>query len=139
MLRFALDGEAAWNAAFDEQRLAALALNNRGACTATACGSYEGGDLAFAGRVALGSRKADGRFAWSASLAYRHVESDAVLDAFNDTDFGLGGTNLRGFVATAGLGLGDGVTASLRWSTADAIAGPPFSVDVGQADLQVRF
>ena len=40
------------------------------------------------------------RWDWNVSLAYKYVESDAVLDALNDPDFHLGGTNAR---ALAGL------------------------------------
>ena len=37
------------------------------------------------------------RWDWNAGINYRYIESDAVVDGFNDSDFGLGGMNLKGF------------------------------------------
>jgi hypothetical protein len=34
---------------------------------------------------------------WRLYLAYKHIEPDAVLDAYNDSDFLFGGTNAKGF------------------------------------------
>ena len=73
------------------------------------------------------------------SLAYRHVESDAVVDAFNDSDFGLGGTNLEGYLVSGALAIGKGVWAGARWLSADNIVGPTFEVDVLQVDFSARF
>ena len=36
--------------------------------------------------------------AWRVSLGYRYLERDAVLDAFTDSDFRLGGTDVQGFI-----------------------------------------
>ena len=72
-------------------------------------------------------------------FTYRYLETDAVLDAFTDSDFGLSGTNLKGFIVGATLGLAEHVTLGARWMSADQVAGPKFAVDVLQADLQAGF
>jgi hypothetical protein len=81
----------------------------------------------------------DTRWSWSASVAYRYLESDATLDAFTDSDFGLGGTNLKGVSANAYLVLAERVTLGVRWFSADEVAGPPYRVDVVQTDVVARF
>jgi len=138
-LRISGDAEYVWNAGFEKSRVAALALNNRGACNATSCGPYEGGGRGYIGRVTFGSKAQDVRWSWSAGATYRRLESDAVVDAFDDADFGLGGTNLEGYTLTATLGLAEGTVLTGRWMSADAIAGPPYRVDVYQLDLTARF
>jgi hypothetical protein len=84
---------------------------------------------------------------WSAWLAYRYVGSDAVLDAFTNSDFGLGGTNNKGFVLGASYALYDNTWLTLRWMSSDVIdpmapgASTPtkLSVDTIQLDLNARF
>ena len=61
------------------------------------------------------------------------------VDAFADSDFGLGGTNLKGYFVGGNVGLGDNVWATLRWMSANGIAGVPYAVDVLQVDLNARF
>jgi hypothetical protein len=79
------------------------------------------------------------QWSWTAGIEYRYLESDAVVDAFTDPDFGLGGTNLQGYIATASLGLVERVTLSLLWSSANSIAGPRFQVDELLIDVMARF
>jgi hypothetical protein len=70
---------------------------------------------------------------------YRSLEGDAVMDAFNDPDFHVGGTNAKGYTIGAKYGLGPGVWVRLRWMSADEIDGPPLSIDVLQLDLNAKF
>jgi hypothetical protein len=74
---------------------------------------------------------------WHAFAIYRRIGRDAVMDAFNDPDFYLGGTNYKGYQ----LGLRYGFTdrAWVRWMSGDAISGPPLSIDVLQFDVNARF
>ncbi|MDI4239613.1 putative porin, partial [Bradyrhizobium sp. Arg237L] len=65
--------------------------------------------------------------------------SDATLDAFADSDFGLGGTNLKGYFLGANVGLSENVWASMRWLSANNIAGSPYAVDVLLVDLNAKF
>ncbi len=76
---------------------------------------------------------------WKAWLNYRYLESDAVIDAFTDSDFHLGGTNAKGWILGAELGLTKNVWLTSRWLTANEISGPPFGIDVFQFDLNAKF
>jgi len=82
---------------------------------------------------------------WQASFAYRYLGSDAVVDAFADSDFGLGGTNLKGYTLGLQYGLDRNAVLGLRWIAAQAIdsfslnPAHRFAVDVLQADVNVRF
>ena len=62
-----------------------------------------------------------------------------MVDAFTDPDFGLGGTNLQGYVLAAGFAVADRVWTTARWLSADEIVGPHYRVDVLLLDLQARF
>jgi Putative porin len=73
------------------------------------------------------------------NAGYKYLESDAVIDAFTDPDFGLGGTNLKGYIPGGSLGLADNVWATVRWMSANNIGGAPYAVDVIQLDLNARF
>ncbi len=136
----ALDAEAVRNLGFSKNRIADLAVNNRSTCdsSGTSC-PFAGGNRGLLARIAIGSPTMSKRWSWSASFAYRYLESDAVVDAFNDADFGLGGTNLKGVTLRAALAVADDVVASVRWLSADAIAGPPYGVDVLQVDVSARY
>jgi polyhydroxyalkanoate synthesis regulator phasin len=76
---------------------------------------------------------------WRAFLFYRYVERDAVLDAFTDSDFHLGGTDAKGYQIGFDLGLSRGTWLRLRYLTANEIDGPPLGIDVWQVDLNGRF
>jgi hypothetical protein len=76
---------------------------------------------------------------WNAQLDYRYVEGDAVVDAFNDSDFHLGGTNAKGWTLETDVGLLKNVWLMLRWMTAQEVSGPPLSIDVLQVDINARF
>ena len=79
------------------------------------------------------------RDTWQAFFAYKHLERDAVLDAFTDSDFHLGGTNAKGWVAGGSYGLMDNVYMKVRYLSADEIVGPPLGIDVVQIDLNTKF
>jgi hypothetical protein len=138
-LKVAVDAEAVWNLGFKASRVGALALNNRARCDTSGCTGFDGGRFGAMARLTLGSPVSGSAGSWSASLAYRHLESDAAVDAFTDPDFGLGGTNLQGYVLSATWGVLDQLSLTVRWMSADAIAGPTYRVDVFNTDLQVRF
>jgi hypothetical protein len=76
---------------------------------------------------------------WRVSAAYKHLERDAVLDAFTDSDFHLGGTDAEGWIMGFEYGLMDKTALNVRWLSADAIDGPPLSVDVLQIDVSAKF
>jgi len=84
---------------------------------------------------------------WQAQFAYRHVGSDAVLDAFTDSDLGLGGTNLRGFTVGFQYGLYRNTTVGVRYMSAQnidttlnsAFPTASYKVNTLQVDFNVRF
>jgi hypothetical protein len=76
---------------------------------------------------------------WQVSVAYRYLEADAVLDAFTDSDFHLGGTNNKGFILGAQYGLSKNTWLSARWLSSNEIRGLPLSVDVFQLYFNAKF
>jgi hypothetical protein len=72
-----------------------------------------------------------------------------VLDAFTSSDFGLGGTNNKGYIVGANVGVARNTWLNARWMSSDQIdsatpaqpsaAKSKFSVDLLQIDLNTRF
>ncbi len=102
-------------------------------------GPWAGGANGFQARVTVGHPTINERWDWNVSAAYKYIESDAVVDAFTDSDFHLGGTNAKGYILGANLGVAHNVWLTGRWLSASEISGPPYSVDVVQVDLNARF
>ncbi len=135
-----LSGEYVKNLAFDARAIDAIAVNNRGANKANgSVGTFDGGDMAWIVGLKVGNADLDKRWDWNVSMNYRHVESDAVVDGFNDSDFGVGGTNLKGYTFGGQLALSSRVAVGLRWMSAGQIAGPPYKNDTLQIDLNGKF
>lgn len=76
---------------------------------------------------------------WQAFAGYRYLERDAVLDAFTDSDFHLGGTNHKGYFIGGSYALFKNTWLSAKWMSSDEISGLPLSIDVFQLDLNARF
>ena len=76
---------------------------------------------------------------WNTFLGYRYVESDSVIDGFTDSDFGGGGTNMRGFTIGGNYALSPSVRLGARWMSASEIAGPTLKSDVLQFDVNAKF
>jgi hypothetical protein len=131
-VRISLIGEVIKNTAFDVNK--SYAINNIGANN-----NYEGGDEAWNLAFIVGNPALESFGDWQASLGYRYVESDAVVDAFADSDFGGGGTNVKGYTVSGTMALSKAVRCSLRWMSADEVAGPPLSSDILQIDLNAKF
>ena len=90
-------------------------------------------------RLDFGWPKVDHFKQWNVFAFYKYVQRDAVLDAYTDSDFHLGGTNAKGWVVGANYGLMKNVWATGRWLSTDVITGPIYSNDVLQLDLNTRF
>jgi hypothetical protein len=75
---------------------------------------------------------------WKASLNYKYLGRDAVVDAFTDSDFSLG-TNAKGWILGAELGLTKNMWLVTRWVSTNEISGPPLAIDLFQVDLNVSF
>jgi hypothetical protein len=76
---------------------------------------------------------------WNVSLAYKYLGADAVMDAFADSDFWLGGTNARGWTLGWQYGLSERFWLTGRWVSTNEIRGVPIAVDRLLLDLNVRF
>ena len=76
---------------------------------------------------------------WRITGAFKHLERDAVLDAFTDSDFHLGGTDAEGWTLQGDYGLMEDTWLTVRWLSSNAIDGPPLSVDILQVDFNTRF
>lgn len=92
----------------------------------------------FAG-ILVGQPRVQRRGDWQLNLGYKHLERDAVVDGYTDSDFHLGGTDAKGWILGATYGVDTGTSMRLRWLTANAIDGPPLAIDVLQLDLNTRF
>lgn len=133
-VRVALLGEVTKNLAFDSSEVGAKAVNNFGNG-----GSYDGGDTAWNIQFQVGKPAMEAFGDWQAGFGYRHVESDAVVDGFTDSDFGGGGTNVQGFTVGGNMALSPAVRLGVRWLSSDEITGPPLSSDILQFDINAKF
>ncbi|NOT10451.1 MAG: hypothetical protein HOP23_01210 [Methylococcaceae bacterium] len=123
-----LSGDFAKNLGFKADDVRRLALENVDEQT-----------IAWQARIDVGWPRVDKAGHWNLFTAYKYVERDAVLDAFTDSDFHLGGTNAKGWFVGGNYGLMNGVWLTGRWLSADVITGPPFGIDVLQVDVNTRF
>ena len=110
----------------------------------------DGKALGYMGRVQVGSPQVARRGDWNVHFSYRYLGSDAVVDAFTNSDFGLGGTNSKGFILGGNYGVARNTWLSARWLSSDLIdsmvpantttrLNTKYSVDVLQLDLNTRF
>jgi Putative porin len=84
---------------------------------------------------------------WQLSLGYRWLGSDAVPDAFVDSDLAGGGTNVRGITLGATYGLARDTQLALRYLSGRSISSPTvqpelkdrYKLDAMQVDMNVRF
>jgi Putative porin len=94
---------------------------------------------AWQARIDFGWPKVDRFGRWNVFALYKYVERDAVLDAYTDSDFHLGGTNAKGWVIGASYGLMKNFWFTGRWLSTDVITGPKYSNDILQLDLNAKF
>lgn len=144
------DGEYVQNLAFNRNsavfnRYASAggsAANNRGPgdpLNRDDLGQFQGGNIGWLVRTTVGHKELKEFGNWNADVGYKYLESDATVDAFTDSDFGLGGTNLKGYFVGGNFALSHNVSTALTWMSANAIGGPPFAVDILQVDLNAKF
>jgi hypothetical protein len=97
------------------------------------------GDLGWQARIDVGSADIAKVGDWRFAAGYKNIETDAVLDIFTDSDFGLGGTDVKGYLLEAELGIYKGTSVGVNWFSTDSIERAPFSVDVLQVNLNAAF
>lgn len=103
-------------------------------------------------RLTVGMPKIIRRHDWQLFAVYRYLGSDAVLDAFSGSDFGigggaigLGGTNLKSTMIGGAYGIDRGVSLMVRWFSADSIDSPlvtqkgRYSTDTLHADVMMTY
>jgi polyhydroxyalkanoate synthesis regulator phasin len=95
--------------------------------------------VGYLAEAAFGSAKTGPAGSWQASLQYRYLQRDAVVDAFADQDFHLGGTDAKGYVVRGDWWFRDRTSLSLRYFSANAIDGPPLGIDVIFVDVNASF
>jgi len=132
-----LSAEVVRNTAFDRQEI--LARTGVNVSDARAYG--------FGLRGTIGAQKVQYAGDWQLSLGYRWLGSDAVPDAFVDSDLGGGGTNVRGVMAGVAYGVARDTQLGLRVLSGRTISSPTVqpglhdksSVFSLQVDLNVSF
>lgn len=135
-----LTGDYVKNLAFDRAKMSARAGET----------IVDGRDSGYLGKVLVGYPVIANPGEWNVSLAYRWLGSDAVLDAFTNSDFGMGGTNNKGYILGGSYGIDKNTWVSARWMSSDQIdsyapklsgssAPTKLSVDLLQLDLNSKF
>jgi hypothetical protein len=138
--QLALTGEFVKNLAFNKTSVAAQAVNNYGSSSSSGTsGAYEGGNMGWTVDFQVGSAVLQKRGDWKANIGYRYLESDAVIDGFNDNDFGGGGTNVKGYILGGKLALSKRVWMGVSWMSTQQIAGPPLKADTFWFDINAKF
>lgn len=133
-VQLSLVAEYAKNLGFDQNTINSVAVNNRGTN-----GAFDGSDTAWYVNFIAGHPALDARGNWQAFAGYRYVGSDAVVDGFNDQDFGGGGTNVEGFTVGFNYSLSKRTRIGAKWYSADQIAGPPLGSDIIMLDFGAKF
>jgi hypothetical protein len=132
----ALIGEAVENTAFDRNAVASIAVNNQ-----DASGNFNGGNMGYNIRLVVGQAALNTFGDWNVAFGYRYIESDAVVDAFNDADFGgpLTGTNLKGYTLEGNFAITKYIWSRLRFYSSNSIAGGTYKNDLIQFDINAHF
>ncbi len=107
--------------------------------TGTALGVFPKETDGYQVSLMVGMPKVVKRHDWQIFGAYKRIEADAVLDAFTDSDFHLGGTDTKGWVVGASYGVDKNTWLSARWFSADEISGPTLATDMLLIDLNAKF
>ncbi len=142
--QISLIGEFVKNRSFDAAAVTAQAVNNFGdditdPKTNITTTPFVGSNTAWLVGLSVGDIALKERWKWNVNFGYRKVGSDALVDGFVDSDFGGGGTNVKGFTFGGNIALSSGVKLGLRWMSASEVAGPVFKNDILQLDLSTKF
>jgi hypothetical protein len=100
---------------------------------------FVGGNTGYDISLSVGHDNLDRLWDWSASVAYKYLESDAVLDSITDPNFHNGGTNAKGYVINGNLGLARNTYLSTTYYAAQQVSGAPYVADVLFVDLNAKF
>lgn len=89
--------------------------------------------------VAVGKKNIAIHGDWRVTAAFKHLERDAVVDAFTDSDFHLGGTDAEGWTLQYDYGLTEQTWLTARWLSSDSIDSAPLGIDTLQVDVSAKF
>ncbi|MFM9913817.1 MAG: putative porin [Methylophilaceae bacterium] len=90
-------------------------------------------------KLTVGMPETTKRNDWQVFAAYKRLEADSVLDGFTDSDFHLGGTDTKGWLAGASYGLDKNTWLTVRYFSANEISGAPLAIDVLLVDFNAKF
>ena len=146
----ALEGQFIDNLAFDRTAIADRAtpntapgpVNNLGSCPKTLpnCSApYQGGNVGYMMKVTAGNLQIHQRWDWNTSLAYRYLQTDATLDAIDDSEFHNGGTNAKGYILWSKLGIAKDTWLGLKYLNATAVSGPQYNSQSVYLDINSSF
>jgi Putative porin len=93
----------------------------------------------YQSELSFGSNLMNHTGAWRAFTGYRYLQRDAVLDAFTDQDYHLGGTDAKGYYIGSDINFTRRTWVRLRYMAFDAIDGPPLAINSWQIDVNARF
>ncbi len=102
-------------------------------------GFVEGKTSGYLFGVRLGTKTIDKLFDWSFSISYRELERDAVVDAFTDSEFHLGGTDAEGYELIGSMGIAKKTWLTLKVISSDEIDEEPFGIDTYHLSLNTKF
>jgi hypothetical protein len=140
-----LDGEYVRNLAYNTNTAFSAAstpinnYNNASSSSTVTQADYKSGPNGFLFKVTLGEPDTLEKGQWNFSVTYKYLEPDAVLDAFTDPDFNLGGTNAKGYIIGAQYAVARNAWLSARYLSAREVYGPPLLIDVLQFELDAHF
>lgn len=138
-----LSADYVTNIGYDENAVAAVMAQPNSA-EPNYAQQTDGYKLAVLWGVPKPSKRGD----WNVDFAYRHLERDAVLDAFTDSDFLLGGTDNKGYVISGEYSVLDNTNIKLSFLSASSInpvtnaknnKPSDFDSDSVQLDFNIKF
>jgi len=141
-VRISLVGEYVQNLAFNQDDINAIAVNNRSALDQnglTDIGAFDGSPYGWFVDLRVGTQALAKRWDWLLSVGYRWIGSDSVVDGFNDSDFGGGGTNMQGFTVAGFLSLSENVYLGARWMGSESITGPQYDTNIFYFEINSKF
>lgn len=127
------------NVGYDEDKIrdrtAGLAFRNGG----SSIGGFEERTWGYSADLTVGWPQINKLWDWQIFGSYKYLQRDAVVDAYTDSDFHLGGTDAQGYIVGGKLGLAKDVWLRGRWLSANEIDASPLGIDVLQLDLNAKF
>ncbi len=140
-----LDGEYVRNMAYNVNNAFSAPstpvnnFNNASTSSTVNEGDYKSGPTGYMFKVTLGEPDTVQPGQWNVSVTYKYLEPDAVLDAFTDPDFDLGGTNAKGYILGVQYAVAKNAWLQARYLSAREVYGAPLSIDVLQLEMNARF